>query len=163
MNPRTLVALGLLTMLAAAPSFAGEQDCADVATATTNVDRLDGDIERLRDERKAKEADTQGQINAASRALIASGAWTEDDRASFFKKLVKSGDFKDLEKQKAQELKLFGAAAETMTTRRGEGNYPLACVSANEMRSRLLTLGTINDKQYELMLAKIQTVSSKKP
>ncbi|MEK7884604.1 hypothetical protein [Methyloversatilis sp. NSM2] len=141
-------------------SSAAVGECDDEKVASANVEKLDTDIVRLRDDRKAKEAAIQKQIDLVASSLIQRGTWTASDRTKFFAEILKSDDFVSFEKQKRSSLALFGLAAQTMVAYRQKGNAKEACISAEHMKEHLAKVGEINDRQYNFMLNKIQSIAS---
>jgi len=136
--------------------------CSDETAAKDNVERLDADLVKLRDERKQREAESERQIHKAANALVASGKWTEEQRTNFFANIVKSKEFVDFEKQKKSDLLLYGLAAQTFVTRMKQSNLAAACTSAEDMRRLLNNIGTINDRQYAHMLAAVKRAAAYK-
>lgn len=159
LNIRTAFLMALVGCILAVPVLAAD-DCATEMTAKANVESLDGDIGRMRDQRKAKDSAIEFQIDASAMALMKNGTWTEQDRSGFFAAQLKSAEFFALEKQKQSLLALFNSAARAMISHRVKGDFKRACVSANDMRQLLAKIVAINDKQFEKMLADIQAVSS---
>ena len=138
-----------------------EPACTETQSAEKIVQNLDADIVNIRDERKRHESELEAQIHAAASGLIETGKWSEKDRAKFFAKLQKSGEFQAIEKEKRSALALFGLAAQTFVARKGQEPVHLVCNSAEDMKSMLRKVGVANDKQYAIMLSKIQAIAAK--
>lgn len=139
-------------------SIALASQCEDEAIAISFVERVDNDIVRMRDERKAKEATYEGQIDSLASSLVLRGIWTNPDRARFFAEILKSDEFAAFEKKKRASLGLFGLAAQTMVAHRQRGNVKEACISAEQMKEQLAKVGEVNDSQYAFMLSKVRAV-----
>lgn len=134
-------------------------DCENEETAKLNVQRLESDIVKMREQRKVQEEVTEKKIDEVAGGLVQKGVWTSQNRANFFSDYLRSSDFKSHERQKKTELGLFALSAQTMLSYKDKGNYKEACISANGMRRLLTKIGQINDEQYRDMLTKAQSIA----
>lgn len=151
-----LIAAGIFCYCESSSVLAAQ--CDDETSAAAIVEGIDNDVMHIRDERKAREATIERQIDSLASSLVQRKTWTTADRARFFTELLKSDDFIAFEKKKRASFALFGLAAQTMVIHRKNGNVKEACISAEQMKEQLVNVGEVNDNQYAFMLAKVQAV-----
>jgi hypothetical protein len=158
----TLTALLLLGT--AMPSLAAQQprvDCKDLAQANAVNATFDADEAAKQNAVNQHTADRLYKIDAEAKALIKAGAWTEDDRKSYFGKQRSTAAYSKLEQSKKELLFSVQIGRSTAPGIRAT-NPPGACSYALSTLSSYDDLQAITDTQYDMLEAGMSAIAHDK-
>jgi len=149
--------IAFLFIAKAGVSCAAIEDCDNPAIAKQTALSIDADLDKIRNDQKVLEANLQKQISAEADQLIADGLWKEEDRRSFFSKLIDLPESKAFEDEKKFYLLMFFMHSRFTADSLKNKNYKDACGGSYLMRQQLGPIGKINERQYAFMLQKVRS------